>query len=1174
MKNHSHHGISFRVVTSFLAVVTLVLLSLPASAFVLDNFNSKTGWTDSLNGGSASVASGQFTIHTDNPNGSLTSSLKTASPTTATLGVSFTPVNGNTLELRVDANNVFNSTQDANALAVLALVPSGGAVLVDGYSLTVGANDVKIQKGAAVLYQTNGIGFAATNVTLVLRITPSGSSVQVNGRVYRQIPNGAAGQYATAIFDITATDASTTLVGVAGNVALGVKNVANPNGASVTFDNLQVFDIISSVLDDLTSLTKWTPFSQYTRPPDSVAINSPGQVEFIANPNANGGFAGMFYNAKSFVIQDGGRLEFTIDVVNNNGGLHSYSVLGFVPATGSTATSFLKALIEYHIAEDPGNTYNGKSYNGWWGHTTGAFPSGNFRLIITMTGEGLSVRTETRCEDLTKPVGDPSRVFYQNVALDTSGGTTTPDQFETAGGYPVPAPLKYNSYVSPIITAGSFAIDTFQDSVGTSDIIMSNAIVNQTIPPNLPPILNNLAPNIGANFIPSTSHVTFDLADEANVVSNSIVVTLNGVAYTNGSPGVTVTPAAGTAATRHVDLSGILSDNVFYSGTVVASDAQGASNVTAFSFDTFITNTTYVVECEEYNYNSGSFLDNPELISEGSVDSCCAYNGQVGTAEVDYHDNRGASGPGYDPDHTFRTDDAVYTSFCTDPRRAKYVNAGGAAGNFNEEEIEDIRDGDWMNYTHHYPSGTWKVYLRQSQYRTPVSLITLDQVTSDPTQQNQNTLPLGSFSGVPNGVGNFRDLPLSDASGNPIVLRMDGSQKTLRISQRVTGGGSGGILEQNYFILVPTSDPGTLRPVVSWASPTPGTAVASDGGNTSASPPTTATIANRDTTVNVGTIVFSLNGVPVPSAVVAGVSGGATVTWSITNLPPTAVITNTLTFQDSDGVPSTYTWTYSYPFVKASNAIATGTLSQRGWGYRMVQAADVGGAGNSLATAEQQLSQPPQIPFDVTFSTNGMQLLQWNDDTGTPNGVPGLDGTGHDNIATEALGFVHLTAGAHRFFVNSDDGWQFRSGKTPSDTAATVLGYRDGGTYNGTFDIIAEADGLYPARFVWYEHGGGAVLEVDSVNVSDGSHVLLNDPTNPSGVVEVYQPYNITLLSSATANGTYTPEAGGIVDQGAKTATAALSGARKFYRLSGPASLKITNVSKVGSNLVLTYQFQ
>src|SRR5206468_7714710 len=94
------------------------------------------------------------------------------------------------------------------------------------------------------------------------------------------------------------------------------------------------------------------------------------------------------------------------------------------------------------------------------------------------------------------------------------------------------------------------------------------------------------------------------------------------------------------------------------------------------------------------------------------------------------------------------------------------------------------------------------------------------------------------------------------------------------------------------------------------------------------------------------------------------------------------------------------------------------------------QTADVLGGGNALSVAESQLNGT--IPEDVTFSAVE-QLLYWNNDTACPNDVWGLSGSCGapaplDNIATEALGYVHLTAGGHRFHVDSDDGWRFAVG--------------------------------------------------------------------------------------------------------------------------------------------------
>src|SRR5439155_10259860 len=139
--------------------------------------------TDTLNGGSIVQSGGQFSVTTATANGALTYSKKTAT--------NYANAAGATLEFRVDVNTVAPPNGDTNVLAILAWVPSGGAVLGSGYSVSVGYEDLLIQRGATVLYATNfllfaGTSLANTNITVVLRMTPSGSAVNVNVRVYRR----------------------------------------------------------------------------------------------------------------------------------------------------------------------------------------------------------------------------------------------------------------------------------------------------------------------------------------------------------------------------------------------------------------------------------------------------------------------------------------------------------------------------------------------------------------------------------------------------------------------------------------------------------------------------------------------------------------------------------------------------------------------------------------------------------------------------------------------------------------------------------------------------------------------------------------------------------------------------------------------------------------------------
>ena len=276
----------------------------------------------------------------------------------------------------------------------------------------------------------------------------------------------------------------------------------------------------------------------------------------------------------------------------------------------------------------------------------------------------------------------------------------------------------------------------------------------------------------------------------------------------------------------------------------------------------------------------------------------------------------------------------------------------------------------------------------------------------------------------------------------------------------------------------------------------------------------------------------------------------------------------------------TSTWTYSYPFLSGSNSLPLGTFPLRGFSVRMVQT-NGPTLGNDLFRAEEQLANPPFFPFEVTTQTV-MQVVNFADEgdgtTANPFGyfpnadaVPGLppDGT-HDNIAVEIFAYMQLTAGGHRFGAVSDDGFQMRSGAGLRDASATVMGVRDGGTFNGTFDFVVGATGLYPVRCIWYENGGTANFQLFSVDPDNpAGRILLNDPTNPTGDVLVYQP--IGVLSSASVSGPYTPAAGAVIDQVNQTVTVPMSGSVQFYRMIAVNPVTLSNIHVVGSNIVFHY---
>jgi hypothetical protein len=268
-----------RVLHAVPAVCVAALVGLASvlslQATVLDSFTgAKTGWTDTLNGGTIVQSGGEFTITTATPGGSLTYSKKTSS--------SFAVASGNSLEFRVNVDTVTPGGGNINPLTILGWVPTSGALLANGYSVSVGAADFVIQKGASVLYATNftgaGVKLTNSNITIALRMTGSGSAVTVNARVYKRIGNGVIGNYFTTVFEQTVVDPSGLLA--SGNAALGVKNQASATGSAAAFSTLQVFNTATIVLDAFDSGTldtaKWTVFKKLAAYGDAVTVGPSG----------------------------------------------------------------------------------------------------------------------------------------------------------------------------------------------------------------------------------------------------------------------------------------------------------------------------------------------------------------------------------------------------------------------------------------------------------------------------------------------------------------------------------------------------------------------------------------------------------------------------------------------------------------------------------------------------------------------------------------------------------------------------------------------------------------------------------------------------------------------------------------------------------------------------------
>jgi hypothetical protein len=237
------------------------------------------------------------------------------------------------------------------------------------------------------------------------------------------------------------------------------------------------------------------------------------------------------------------------------------------------------------------------------------------------------------------------------------------------------------------------------------------------------------------------------------------------------------------------------------------------------------------------------------------------------------------------------------------------------------------------------------------------------------------------------------------------------------------------------------------------------------------------------------------------------------------------------------------------------------------------------------------LAIPPQ--YAVDYSATGLvQSVAWALDASASGAITNFPGlcigttTYQDSFAVETLTYLQLSAGAHRFHVDSDDSVGVYSGTNLTDTS-TVLVQKDG-TLHASFDFVVEADGLYPFTIIYQEGGHPATLVLSSENLADGTRILLND------TLGVPAFYPLVWNSSASVSGPYTVDAvanasnsimtSNVLCDGSGdplnqvvtggTVTVPVGSAAKFYRLAAPRSSKITSVKKTGSNLVINYQVQ
>jgi hypothetical protein len=415
---------------------------------------------------------------------------------------------------------------------------------------------------------------------------------------------------------------------------------------------------------------------------------------------------------------------------------------------------------------------------GNWGNYTRNYPSGTYNIYV---------RASNGTGNHTADSG--------SISLVTSGLGTTTQTTVPIGKFSVP-PIAWSTYSwvpvkDPVGNLAQFTGGSLETLRMTIDGGNCNENFFLLVPADpstvLQPFVDTFTPDGSAIFQPSNT-VSFIVHSQPGMPTGNIQLTLNGVAVS----GLTF---SGTANLRTVSYG--IKPNAFYTAVVTATDANGTARITN-SFATFAS-TNYQFEAEDYDYNGGQFFDNPQVGSYNGLGSVAGIDNIQADLGANPFNFRVNAAPNYAPSTT-PSGDAARDQF-----------AGGAT----DYNIGFFGHNSWANYTRHYPAGTYMIVGRFAEGNNATE-DTMALVASGQGTSNQVTTALGTFAIPAKGWGTWEWAPLTDGSGKPVKVTLDGSQTTLQLGgSPIQGHDEANV---NFFMLVAVTPSPILKASVSSGS--------------------------------------------------------------------------------------------------------------------------------------------------------------------------------------------------------------------------------------------------------------------------------------------------------------------------------------------------------------------
>ena len=303
-----------------------------------------------------------------------------------------------------------------------------------------------------------------------------------------------------------------------------------------------------------------------------------------------------------------------------------------------------------------------------------------------------------------------------------------------------------------------------------------------------PPDISGVYPD-GTTLMQGTNKLVFNASSPSGASITSVDVVLNGIDISSSL--VTTGPASNLSCSY----TGLAQNQPVNTATITAIDANGLSTTASATFDTF-SPTNFIIEAEEFNFNSGQFIDNPDY-TDGNPAEANSYYGLDSEEGIDTH--KGGAAGSFTTDYRAGNGDATrtQTGVATGEQSwPKFLNLQDASGTpIVGHMIGDWSSGEWQNYTKTFPSGNYNVYARASAGVSAV--ITLSHVISGRGTATQTTTNFGTFNFTDSSFSLFQWVPLHDSQGSLAVVNLSGVNTV-----RATTGGGG---NADFYMLVPAN---------------------------------------------------------------------------------------------------------------------------------------------------------------------------------------------------------------------------------------------------------------------------------------------------------------------------------------------------------------------------------